>query len=138
MPTQPLERFRPHILSLLRIVSAFTFILHGLALEFGVFGGMDQHGAVPAPFTMLWLAGILESWGGLLLGLGLFTRLVAFLLAGQMAVAYFTAHAPKGLWPILNGGELAVLYCFLFLYFCAAGGGSFSLDAVLAARKRRP
>ena len=84
---------------------------------------------------MLWVAGMLETWGGLLLGLGLFTRPVAFLLCGQMAVAYFTAHAPQGFWPVLNGGELSVLYCFLFLYFCVAGGGSYSLDALLAARK---
>ncbi|HME08551.1 MAG TPA: DoxX family protein [Bryobacteraceae bacterium] len=135
MTTQPFERFRPYVLSLLRIVSAFTFALHGLTLEFGLFGGMDQHGAVPAPFTVLWVAGILETWGGLLLGLGLFTRPVAFLLCGQMAAAYFTAHAPQGFWPVLNGGELSVLYCFLFLYFCVAGGGSYSLDALLAARK---
>ena len=109
MTTQSFERFRPYVLSLLRIVSAFTFALHGLMLEFGVFGGIDQHGAAAAPFTMAGVGGILEFWCGLLLGLGLFTRPVAFLLSGQMAVAYFTSHAPKGFWPILNGGELAVL-----------------------------
>jgi putative oxidoreductase len=132
-----LDRLRPHLLSLLRIVSAFTFALHGASLEFGVFGGVDQHGTAASAFTFLWFAGILEFWGGLALGLGLFTRPVAFVLSGQMAVAYFTAHAPNGFWPILNGGELAVLYCFLFLHFCVAGGGSFSLDAVIAARGRR-
>jgi putative oxidoreductase len=125
------------VLSLLRIISAFTFVLHGLNLEFGIFGGLDQHGAAASPFTLVWVGGILEFWGGLLFGLGLFTRPVAFLLSGQMAVAYFTVHAPKGFWPILNGGELAVLYCFLFLYFCCAGGGSFSLDALIKAAARR-
>jgi len=126
------------VLSLLRVISAFTFVLHGLNLEFGMFGGLDQHGAAAAPFTLVWVGGILEFWGGLLLGLGLFTRPVAFLLSGQMAFAYFTVHAPKGFWPILNGGELAVLYCFLFLYFCCAGGGSLSIDALRAqARSRR-
>jgi putative oxidoreductase len=132
----PLERFHPYILSALRIVAAFTFALHGLSLEFGLFGGLDGHGATASPMTLLWVAGIFEFWGGLFLGLGLFTRPVAFLLSGQMAVAYFTSHAPKGFWPILNGGELSVLYCFLFLYFCVAGGGSLSVDAFLAARKR--
>ncbi len=125
------------VLSLLRIISAFTFVLHGLSLEFGLFGGIDQHGAAASPFTLVWVGGILEFWGGLLFGLGLFTRPVAFLLSGQMAVAYFTVHAPKGFWPILNGGELAVLYCFLFLYFCCEGGGSFSIDALVKATARR-
>jgi putative oxidoreductase len=132
-----LERFRPYALSLMRIIFAFTFALHGLSLEFGLFGGMDGHGAVASPFTLIWFAGILEFWGGLLFGLGLFTRAVAFLLCGQMAVAYFTSHAPQGFWPILNGGELSVLYCFVFLYFCFAGAGPVSLDAVLNAAARR-
>jgi putative oxidoreductase len=80
------------------------------------------------------VAGVLEAFGGALLLLGLFTRPVAFLLAGEMAVAYFMAHAPRGFWPILNGGELPALYCFLFLYLAAAGGGPWSVDA---ARSRR-
>jgi putative oxidoreductase len=74
------------------------------------------------------LAGVLELFGGLLLLLGLFTRSVAFILAGEMAVAYFMAHAPKGFWPLLNRGELATLYCFVFLYLAAAGGGPWSID----------
>jgi putative oxidoreductase len=74
------------------------------------------------------LAGVLETVGGLLIALGLFTRPVAFVLAGEMAVAYFLAHAPRGFWPILNKGELPVLFCFLFLYLAAAGGGPWSLD----------
>lgn len=99
-----------------------------------------QHGgqklfSFPAPpqathslFSLIGVAGILELFGGLLLFLGLFTRPVAFLLSGQMAVAYFMAHAPHGFWPLLNRGELAVLYCFIFLYLTVAGGGSWSLD----------
>jgi len=99
-----------------------------------------EHGAqklisFPAPpqamhslFSLIGVAGILEFFGGLLLLIGLFSRPVAFLLSGQMAVAYFMAHAPHGFWPVLNRGELAVLYCFVFLYLAVAGGGSWSID----------
>jgi putative oxidoreductase len=85
--------------------------------------------APPALFSLLGLAGLLELFGGLFLLLGLFTRPVAFVLSGFMAVAYFMAHATQGFWPLLNRGELAVLYCFVFLYLAAAGGGPWSLDA---------
>jgi len=78
----------------------------------------------------MWAAGMLETFGGLLLLVGLFTHPVAFVLAGEMAVAYFRAHQPRGLWPIQNGGELAVVYCFVFFYLCTAGPGSVSLDRV--------
>lgn len=85
----------------------------------------------PVPLgSLLGLAGVLETFGGALLLVGLFTRPVAFLLAGEMATAYFLAHAPRGFWPILNGGEVAVLFCFIWLYLAAAGGGSWSLDAL--------
>ncbi len=82
------------------------------------------------PTTLLGVAGVLETIGGALMLLGLFTRRVAFVLAGEMAVAYFTQHAPRGPWPIVNGGELAVLFCFLWLFFSAAGPGPWSLDAL--------
>ncbi len=110
-------------LSLLRAVAGFTFSLHGFQKIFGLLGGKA------APLLSLpGVAGILELAGGLLLVVGLFTRPVAFVLSGQMAVGYFMAHAPKGFWPILNGGELAALYSFVFLYLASAGPGAWSVD----------
>ncbi len=123
----------PWLLSLLRIVAAFLFVAHGSQKLFG-FPPTFQMNAGSLPPLIL-AAGVLEFVGGALLLLGLFTRLVAFLLSGQMAVAYFMSHSPKGFWPVLNGGELAVLYCFLFLYLAAAGGGAWSLDNLMR-RKR--
>jgi putative oxidoreductase len=126
-----LKMLEPRALSLLRIVAGFTFSLHGFLKLFGLFGGLGGHGAT-APFgTMVWTAGALETLGGVLVVLGLFTRPAAFILSGEMAVAYFLQHRPKGLWPILNGGELAVLYCFIFLYLSIAGAGPVSLDRLL-------
>jgi len=115
--------------SLLRIVVGFTFSLHGFQKLFGLFGGI--HGGHAHFFSLFWLAGVLESFGGVLILLGLFTRPVAFLLCGEMAVAYFKQHAPHGLWPITNGGELAVLYCFVFLFLMSAGAGPLSLDRMV-------
>lgn len=120
------------LLSVLRIVAAFLFMAHGAQKLFG-FPPTFQMNAGSLPPLIL-AAGVLEFVGGGLLLLGLFTRLVAFLLSGQMAVAYFMSHAPKGFWPVLNGGELAVLYCFLFLYLAAAGGGAWSLDNLRGKR----
>jgi putative oxidoreductase len=115
------------LLSLLRIVAAFLFIAHGAQKLFG-WPASEPREAVEL-ISMFGLAGVLETVGGLLLLLGLFTRPVAFILAGEMAVAYFMAHAPQGFWPLLNRGEVPVLFCFLFLYLAAAGGGPWSLDA---------
>jgi putative oxidoreductase len=122
--------FQSYALALLRIVAGFTFTLHG-AQKFGALGGFDGH-AVPA-YSMLWFAGVLEIVGGPLIILGLFTRPVAFVLCGEMAVAYFMVHVHLGpwLWPLLNKGEITVLYCFLFLYLVIAGAGAFSLDSVI-------
>ncbi|MBI4165857.1 MAG: DoxX family protein [Acidobacteria bacterium] len=125
---------QPWARSALRIVAAFMFSLHGMQKVFGVLGGMGGKGAVASFPSLPWWAGVLEVGGGLLLLIGLFSRPVAFVLSGQMAVAYFMAHAPRGFFPVLNGGELAVLYCFLFLYLCIAGPGPISLDA--AVRKK--
>jgi len=120
--------------ALLRLAAGFTFSLHGYQKVFGYFGGMG-HGR-PAPVnSLMWAAGVIESIGGLLIFLGLFTRPVAFLLCGEMAVAYFRQHLPRGLWPITNGGELAVLYCFIFLYLTQVGAGPLSLDRLV---RRKP
>ena len=117
--------------SLLRIVAGFLFSLHGYQKLFGLFGGVGGHGARAAIWSQSWVAGVLETAGGLLIVAGLFTRPVAFVLCGEMAVAYFRMHYPRSFWPILNGGDNAVLFCFLYLYLSAAGGGPLSLDRVV-------
>jgi len=121
----------PMVLSILRIVAALLFMEHGLMKIFGFPAPMPGGGELP---PLIMAAGWIEIIGGALLALGLFTRPVAFILSGEMAVAYFMAHAPKGFYPAMNMGELAVVYCFLFLYFAFEGGGPWSLDA--AIRKR--
>lgn len=126
-----LKTLAPRALSVLRIMAGFTFSLHGFQKLLGLFGGMGGAGATAPFLSLVWTAGFLELLGGVLLVLGLFTRPVAFLLYGEMAVAYFRQHSPRGFWPILNGGEVAVLYCFVFLYLAVAGPGPVSLDRVL-------
>lgn len=133
MPISTPAPYSRYFLSVLRIVAGFTFTLHGLQ-KFGAFGGMGGHGGKVAAFTIAWFAAILEAVGGPLLILGLFTRPVAFILCGEMAFAYFRAHARRGFWPIANGGELAVLYCFIFLYLCVAGAGPISVDRMMGKR----
>ncbi len=118
----------PRLRSVLRIVAAFLFVAHGTQKLFG-FPAAGPNAPVPL-ISLLGVAGTLETGGGTLLLLGLFTRPVAFLLAGEMAVAYFLRHAPHGFWPLLNRGELPVLFCFLYLYLAAAGGGPWSLEAL--------
>ncbi len=136
----------PRLLSILRIMAAFLLIQHGAQKLFGVPAAppppqqqqaaqqnsqpqqaQQQQQPRKLPPLML-VAGVLEFFGGLLLLIGLFTRPVAFLLSGELAVAYFMAHAPQGFWPILNKGELPALFSFLLLYFAAAGGGAWSID----------
>ncbi|MGI9073520.1 MAG: DoxX family protein [Bryobacteraceae bacterium] len=124
-----------YVLSLLRVIIGFTFSCHGAQKLLGAFGGMGGHGAKAVFPSLFWVAGILELFGGLLIVLGLFTRPVALILCGEMAVAYFKMHAPRGFWPIVNMGELAVVYCFVYLYFFVAGPGPLSLDSVI---RRRP
>jgi putative oxidoreductase len=123
------ESWSGRFLSILRIIAAFLYMQHGAQKLFGFFA-MPQMHSFPL-LSFMGLGGVLEFFGGLLVLLGLFTRPVAFILSGQMAVAYFMVHASKGFWPILNGGDLAALWSFLFLYLAAAGGGVWSLDYVL-------
>jgi putative oxidoreductase len=122
----------PRLLSPLRIVAALLFMQHGTQKLFAF--PVSEPRDPAALVSLIGVAGVLEVFGGLLLLLGLFTRPVAFVLAGEMAVAYFRSHAPQGFWPILNGGELAALYCFLFLYLAAVGGGPWSLDGIRLVR----
>lgn len=114
----------PRMLSILRVMSALLFLQHGTQKLLG-FPAAEFMPSFPSLF---WFAGAIEIVGGALLALGLFTRPVAFILSGQMAVAYFMAHAPNSFFPIENGGDAAVLYCFVFLFFAVAGGGAWSLD----------
>jgi putative oxidoreductase len=114
-----LGRFAPQAYALLRIVAGLLFACHGAQKLFGVFGGVGGH-AVPY-MTKLGLAGVIEFFGGLMIATGVFASFAAFIASGEMAFAYFTAHAPRSPWPIQNGGEPAVLYCFLFLYIACRG-----------------
>jgi putative oxidoreductase len=121
------ETWSPRVLGIVRIVVGLLFLTHGSAKLLGIphvamFDGLQV-------FSLIGVAGILELVGGALIVLGLFTRPVAFLLSGEMAVAYFMAHAPQGLLPIINQGEAAVLYCFIFFYLFVVGAGAFSIDA---------
>lgn len=124
----------PVLLSLVRIVAAFGFMTHGTQKLFGL-PTVDPRATVEL-MSRAGAAGLIETIGGALLILGLFTRPVAFLCAGQMAAAYFIAHAPRNFWPILNGGELAAVYCFVFLYIAAMGGGPLSIDAMMRGKRR--
>ena len=128
------KMWTPRILGILRIVVGFLFLQHGTAKWFGVphvamFDGMNM-------MSLIGAAGVLELAGGLLVCLGIFTRVAAFILSGEMAVGYFMVHAPQGLLPILNQGELAVMYCFVFLYLAVAGSGSYSVGALLCRKNK--
>ena len=123
-------------LSLLRVVTGALFMQHGVQKLFGLLLDPSRPwSGAPAMFSQFWFAGVLETFGGFLIVIGLLTRPVAFLLSGEMAVAYFQAHAPRAFWPILNGGEVVVLFCFVFLYLFAVGAGPFSIDALLRSRR---
>ena len=122
-------RWEPRLRSLLRIVAAFTFSQHGWQKFFGWLGGIGGQ-SVPVT-TMLGAAGVIETIGGALIILGLFTRPTAFILSGEMAIGYFRTHAPRSFWTLLNGGEITVFYCFWFLWLSTAGPGPLSLDWLL-------
>ena len=123
----------PYLRSILRVIAAFLFMQPGTAKLFVFPAAILPGGGTVPIWSLLGLAGILEAFGGLFLLVGLFTRPVAFLLSGEMAVAYFIGHAPQGFWPVLNQGMPAILFCFVWLYVSAAGPGPWSIDAV-----RRP
>jgi putative oxidoreductase len=125
-----LTKYTEHAYALLRIVSGVLFACHGAQKLFGVLGGTRMTGD-----PLMLVAGLIEFFGGLLIALGLGTRVAAFIASGQMAVAYFKAHAPQAFWPIQNHGEMAMLYCFLFLFFSTRGTGRFGIDSVF--RKSR-
>ncbi|MGH7531368.1 MAG: DoxX family protein [Gemmatimonadales bacterium] len=125
----------PELLSVLRIVAAFLFFQFGSAKWFAFPGAIMPDGGTAAVGSLAWVASVLEVIGGGLLLLGLFTRPVAFILSGEMAVAYFIGHAGLGFWPVLNQGFPAVFFCFFFLYLSSAGAGPWSLDAALQRRR---
>ena len=131
------KEWAPQLLSVLRIMLAYLFIQIGTAKLFALPAPVMPGGGTAAVGTLAWVAGVIETVGGPFILLGLFTRPVAFILAGEMAVAYFYGHARMGhwLWPAINMGQTAVIYCFLFLYLSAAGPGPWSLDALLARRR---
>jgi putative oxidoreductase len=119
-----METGRPYILSIVRIVIGLLYLQHGLSKVFN----FPAPSPVPSLSGVLILAAFLETVGALLFVVGAYTRIVAFILSGEMAFAYFMAHAPRSFYPVVNGGELAVIYCFIFLYFAFAGGGPLSVD----------
>lgn len=125
-------RYAPQALSLLRIVASLIFLFHGTAK---LFGYPSTEMPMPPAGSFLWVGGVLELVGGLLLLFGLFSRPVAFILSGEMAVAYWMFHAPQSTFPVQNGGDAAILYCFVFLLIAAAGPGPWSLDASLGRRR---
>jgi len=121
---EKLSRYQPYALAALRIIAALLFIEHGTQKLFG-FPASQMEGSLP---PLLLAAALLELVGGILILIGLFTRPVAFILSGQMAFAYFMAHAPKSVFPAINGGDAAILFCFIFLFLVTAGPGAFAVD----------
>jgi len=133
-----MDRARQVTLCLLRVVAGLLFLQAGGMKLFDWFGGVPaQFGGHPPIWSETWIAGALELYGGAAILLGLFTQPIAFVLSGEMAVAYFQFHQPGGFWPIQNHGEPAVLFCFIFLFFAAHGAGNWSVDALLARKKQR-
>jgi putative oxidoreductase len=128
-----LDRFAPYALSILRIMAALLFMQHGLSKFFGFPSATAHH---PVLFELEWFAAVIETFGGALLALGLFTRAAAFIMSGEMAIGYFMFHAPHSFFPYVNQGEAAVLYCFVFLLLVFAGPGPWSVDALLHGKRQ--
>lgn len=126
-----LDRYSEQIYALMRIVAGFLFFCHGAQKLFGWFGGAGGQGGTVDLVSLVGLAGLIEMVCGLLIAVGLFAGWAAFLASGEMAVAFFKAHFPGGFWPIENHGELAVVYCFVFLYVAARGAGIWSIDGAM-------
>jgi putative oxidoreductase len=131
--TNFLDQYQPYMIAILRIVTALIFMAHGIQKLFG-FPAPSERG-MPELFSLSGIGGMMEFGGGLLIALGLFTRPVAFLLSGEMAVAYWMLHAPRNFFPILNGGDAAILYCFVFLLLVFTGPGAWSIDGQWAEEK---
>lgn len=127
-----MSRYAPQILGAFRFIAGAMFACHGAQKIFGAFGGIPPG---MAPWWVLWIAGPLEFFGGVLVAIGLFTRPVAFILSGLMAVAYFWGHARNGFFPKVNQGEPAVLYCWLFLYLAAQGPGAWAIDNLISKKR---
>lgn len=122
--------YSPYLYAVMRIVVGFLFACHGAQKLFGVLGGLGASGESAPLFSLMGLASLIEFFGGLCILLGLLTGTVAFIASGEMAAAYFMAHHPRGFWPVLNDGEPAVLFCFIFLYIASKGAGVWSIDGV--------
>jgi len=131
-----LEKFKPQIYAVLRIVIGLMFAQHGAQKLFGLLGGFGEGGGTAPWLSLMGLAGVIEFFGGLMIALGLAAHWAAFICSGTMAAAYFMAHSPQGFFPIQNGGELAVVYCFIFLYIASRGAGIWSIDSIW--RKEKP
>lgn len=129
-----LRAWEPRILSIVRLIVGLLFMEHGTAKLLGFPPGT----IAPVMFSLLWFAGVIEMLGGACIAVGLYTRSTAFLSSGEMAVGYFHSHAPHDFFPVLNRGDAAILFCFIFLYFAVAGGGSWSLDRLLGRDRARP
>ncbi|HSF30965.1 MAG TPA: DoxX family protein [Candidatus Tectomicrobia bacterium] len=120
--------YSPYLYAIMRIVVGFLFACHGAQKLFGVLGGFGPSGGTAPLFSLMGLAGVIEFFGGVLIMIGGLTGYAAFIASGQMAAAYFMAHHPRGFWPLLNEGEPAALFCFIFLYIASKGGGVWSVD----------
>jgi len=129
-----LARLAPFVLSIVRIMAALLFLEHGLSKFFGFPSADTPH---PTPFELEWFSAVIELVGGVLVTLGLFTRVAALIMSGEMAIGYFLVHAPKSFYPYLNEGELAIMYCFVFFYLVFAGAGPLSLDALIWRKSPR-
>ena len=129
-----LDRFSPQLLSALRFISGLLFMAHGTTKLFG-FPPTEMFAQSPEQFTLIWFAGVIELVTGALIAIGLFTRQAAFLASGTMAAAYWMAHATQSFYPVQNGGDAAILFCFAFLYIAAAGPGPFSVDSILSKKR---